>query len=55
MDKRHSTSLHHTTETKLLHLDQPNNNNQIHLSVRNGDKDLAAYGVDQVSRGSPYW
>lgn len=55
MDKRHSTSPHHTTETKLLHLGQPNNNNQIHLSVRNGDKDLAAYGVDQVSRGSPYW
>lgn len=46
MDKRRSTSPHHTAETKLLRLGQPNNNNQIHLSVRSGDKELGAYGAD---------
>lgn len=53
-DKRRSSSPHHTAETKPLRFGRPNNNNQRHLCVRNGGKELgaaAAYGADHVRSG----
>lgn len=60
MDKRRSSSPHHTAKTKPLRSSQPNNNNQRHLCVRSGGIELgaaAAYGADHVRSGgfgSPY-
>lgn len=54
MDRRRSSSPHHTAKSKPLLFGQPNNNNQRHLCVRNGEIELgeaAAYGADHIRSG----